>query len=126
MSVEVIVKKDTASLSLDNDAKLGDLMKKLSTEHGIEIPKQVLLYKCKEFRMPAYEQGKLVIYDGQQRMVTEDQKLADLKIDGAEPLVCGELQDEWLEEAKWGAFGQTLYEADYMNHREFIIFNGKS
>ena len=20
-------------------------------------------------------------------------------------------QDEWLEEAKWGAFGQTLYEA---------------
>lgn len=100
-------------------------MKKLSTEHGIEIPKQVLLYKCKEFRMPAYEQGKLVIYDGQQRMVTEDQKLADL-IDGAEPLVCGELQDEWLEEAKWGAFGQTLYEADYMNHREFIIFNGKS
>jgi hypothetical protein len=38
---EVIVKKDTASLSLDNDAKLGDLMKKLSTEHGIEIPKRL-------------------------------------------------------------------------------------
>ena len=23
-------------------------------------------------------------------------------------------QDEWLEEAKWGAFGQTLYEAQYL------------
>lgn len=41
MHCEVIVKKDTASLSLDNDAKLGDLMKKLSTEHGIEIPKRL-------------------------------------------------------------------------------------
>ncbi|CAK9058309.1 Hypothetical protein SCF082_LOCUS31117 [Durusdinium trenchii] len=98
-------------MAFDGDAKLGDLMKKLSTEQGIEIAKQVLLYKCKEFRMPAYEKGKLVIYDGQQRVVTEDQRLTDLKIDGAEPLVCGELQDEWLEEVKWGAFGQTLYEA---------------
>ena len=54
-------------------------------------------------------------------------------------------QDEWLEEVKWGAFGHTLYEAswvcsqelclelqagsnrqaDYLNHREFVIFNGK-
>eukprot|EP00434_Breviolum_minutum_P017328 symbB.v1.2.015295.t2/scaffold1134.1/size135964/7 len=120
-TIEVIIKKDTASMSLDGDAKLGDVMKKLSVEHGIEVPKQVLLYKCKEFRMPAYEQGKLIIYDGEQRTVTEDQTLVDLKIDGAEPLVCGELQEEWLEEVKWGAFGQTLYEADYMNHREFEL-----
>eukprot|EP00437_Effrenium_voratum_P017149 CAMPEP_0181454320 /NCGR_PEP_ID=MMETSP1110-20121109/30177_1 /TAXON_ID=174948 /ORGANISM="Symbiodinium sp., Strain CCMP421" /LENGTH=113 /DNA_ID=CAMNT_0023578661 /DNA_START=81 /DNA_END=422 /DNA_ORIENTATION=+ len=111
-------------LEMGDDAKLGDLMQRLSTDQGIEVSKQVLLYQCKEFRMPAYEQGKLAIYDGQQRTLSEDQKLADLKIDGAEPLVCGELQDEWLEEAKWGAFGQTLYEADYLNHREFVIFNG--
>ena len=37
--VQVIIKKDTASMSLDGDAKLGDVMKKLSAEHGIEVPK---------------------------------------------------------------------------------------
>ncbi|CAE7434826.1 unnamed protein product [Symbiodinium necroappetens] len=139
VTVEVVVKKTTASLSLGGNATFGDLMKRLFTDHGIDVSKQVILYQCKEFRMPPYEQGKLVIYDGEQREVTEDRTLAELKIDGSEALVCGELQDEWLEEVKWGAFGHTLYEAlsalhgfarlipvhvpaeaDYLNHREFV------
>lgn len=43
----MIVKKNTAALSLDDDAKLGDLMKRLSTEHGIETAKQLGLVSCK-------------------------------------------------------------------------------
>mmetsp|Transcript_97817 Transcript_97817/g.174238 ORF Transcript_97817/g.174238 Transcript_97817/m.174238 type:complete len:129 (-) Transcript_97817:83-469(-) len=123
--VEVIVNKKSVFFEMADEDKFGELMRRLSTEEGIDVERQVILYDLKEFRMPQYEQGKLVIYDGEQRSVNEDQRLEELKIDGSEPLVCGELQDEWLEEVKWGAFGHTLYEADYLNHREFVIFNGK-
>ena len=100
----------------------------------------------------------------------QDQKLTDLKIDGAEPLVCGELQDWPFSKAfrrricnvcTWRMSGwrkpngepsdrpstrrcfmqaldrflapflklylskASTVEADYLNHREFVIFNGK-
>mmetsp|Transcript_48442 Transcript_48442/g.138463 ORF Transcript_48442/g.138463 Transcript_48442/m.138463 type:complete len:128 (-) Transcript_48442:52-435(-) len=123
MKLEVVVNKRSVEMDLPGTAKFGELMKTVNIEEGIPVDKQVILHKYKELRMPPYEQGKLAIYDGHERTVTEDKSLADLKIDGSEPLVCGELQDEWLEEQKWGAFGHTIYEADYLHHREYIIFN---
>ena len=49
--MQVIIKKDTASMSLDGDAKLGDVMKKLSAEHGIEVPKLLGLEGISEFEV---------------------------------------------------------------------------
>uniref|UniRef100_A0A7S1LSZ8 Ubiquitin-like domain-containing protein n=1 Tax=Alexandrium catenella TaxID=2925 RepID=A0A7S1LSZ8_ALECA len=125
MKVEVVANKKTLSMDLAGSAKFGELMKALNIEEGIDVAKQVFLYDHKQIRMPSYEGGKLVVYDGKTREVTEDKTLADLKIDGSEPLVCGELQDEWLEDMKWGAFSHTIYEADYLKHREFIVFNAQ-
>merc|ERR1712187_467917 len=102
----------------------GALMKGINISEGVETGKMVILSsKNQEFRMPPYEQGKLAVFDGNTRTVGDDKGLAELSIDGKEPLVCGELQDEWLEDCKWGAFGHTIYEADYLKHREYIIFN---
>eukprot|EP00406_Dinophysis_acuminata_P005472 CAMPEP_0179226492 /NCGR_PEP_ID=MMETSP0797-20121207/8840_1 /TAXON_ID=47934 /ORGANISM="Dinophysis acuminata, Strain DAEP01" /LENGTH=130 /DNA_ID=CAMNT_0020933519 /DNA_START=57 /DNA_END=449 /DNA_ORIENTATION=+ len=123
--VEVVVNKKNISVDLKGDGKMSDLMKGISVQEGIDVAKQVILYDSKEFRMPEYENGQLAIYDGKERTVHPDKTLTDLNIDGSEPLVCGELQDEWLEDAKWGAFGHTIYEADYLNHREYIVFNAQ-
>lgn len=38
-------------MSLDGDAKLGDVMKKLSAEHGIEVPKLLGLEGISEFEV---------------------------------------------------------------------------
>ncbi|CAE8629643.1 unnamed protein product [Polarella glacialis] len=122
--IEVVINKKNLILELPAETKLGDVMDVLSREEGIDVSKQVLLFGCQEFRKPPFEEGKIVMYDGEERLVFEDKLLSELNMDGSEPLVCGELQDEWLEEVKWGAFGHTVYEADYLNHREFVIFNG--
>merc|ERR1712129_231197 len=106
-----------------SDAKFEDLMKAIKEEEGIKVAQQVLLSETKEFRMPAGEPAKLVVFDGEQRIVCDDAKLEDYGIDGSQPLVCGELQDEWLENVQWGAFGHTVSQADHLNHRELIIFN---
>mmetsp|Transcript_89821 Transcript_89821/g.284331 ORF Transcript_89821/g.284331 Transcript_89821/m.284331 type:complete len:129 (-) Transcript_89821:128-514(-) len=125
MKVEVVVNKKTVSMDVAASAKFGELMKALNIEEGIDAAKQVFLYGHKQIRMPSYESGQLVVYDGAERAVTEDRTLSDLKIDGSEPLVCGELQDEWLEDMKWGAFGHTIYEADCLKHREYVVFNAQ-
>merc|ERR1712190_108455 len=125
MGLEVVINKKTISLDLADSATFSDLMQKLQLEQGIDIAKQVLLHDCKEFRMPSYEDGKLVVYDGQESVVVEDKPLLDFEINESEPLVCGELQSEWLESVGWGVFGHTVFEADYLNHREYIVFNGR-
>eukprot|EP00425_Heterocapsa_triquetra_P040208 CAMPEP_0195067436 /NCGR_PEP_ID=MMETSP0448-20130528/12496_1 /TAXON_ID=66468 /ORGANISM="Heterocapsa triquestra, Strain CCMP 448" /LENGTH=124 /DNA_ID=CAMNT_0040098851 /DNA_START=51 /DNA_END=422 /DNA_ORIENTATION=- len=121
--LEAVVDGRTLPVDLPAGAKVKDLMTVIAEKGDIEIGKQVLLYKCLELRMPPYEKGMLVVYDGDERTVSEDRALAELNIDSSDQLVCGELVEEWLEDVKWGAFGQTLYEADYENHREYVIFN---
>mmetsp|Transcript_31404 Transcript_31404/g.50391 ORF Transcript_31404/g.50391 Transcript_31404/m.50391 type:complete len:128 (-) Transcript_31404:14-397(-) len=122
-TIQVVVKKKTVDVDLPGQATFGDLMKAISTEEGVKVGAQVILYGEKEFRMPAYEDGKLTVFDGEERVVCDDKKLVDYQIDGTAPVVCGELQDEWLEEVNWGAFGYQMFAADYMNHREVIVFN---
>ena len=39
--MQVIVKKNAAMLEMGDDAKLGDLMQRLSTDQGIEVSKQL-------------------------------------------------------------------------------------
>mmetsp|Transcript_71613 Transcript_71613/g.165609 ORF Transcript_71613/g.165609 Transcript_71613/m.165609 type:complete len:129 (-) Transcript_71613:96-482(-) len=125
MKFDVVVSKKTVSMDMSESAKFSEVMKALTSREGIQADKQVFLYGFKEIRMPPYENGQLVIYDGTDRVVSPDKTLKELQIDGSEPLVCGELQDEWLEDVKWGAFSHTIYEADYLNHREYIIFNAQ-
>merc|ERR1712183_824429 len=109
-SLEVVVNRKSVQIDVDKQDKVGDLMKKIHKAEGIEAGKQVILYRCQEFRMPSYENGKLVVYDGEERTVRDDAACGDFNMDGSEALARGELQDGWLEEVKWGAFGHTLYE----------------
>merc|ERR1719215_2538749 len=125
MKLEVVVNSKTLTLELAASATFGDLMTDLQSQEGIDIAKQVLLYDCKEFRKPEYEDGKLVVYDGQESCVSEDRLIREFIVDESEQFVCGELQDEWLEKVTWGAFGHTVYEADYLKHRVSVIFNGQ-
>eukprot|EP00404_Azadinium_spinosum_P018727 CAMPEP_0180494690 /NCGR_PEP_ID=MMETSP1036_2-20121128/41371_1 /TAXON_ID=632150 /ORGANISM="Azadinium spinosum, Strain 3D9" /LENGTH=129 /DNA_ID=CAMNT_0022503143 /DNA_START=63 /DNA_END=452 /DNA_ORIENTATION=- len=124
-TIEVVVNKNNVPVDLNDNGTMGDLMKAINISEGIEMDKQVILCGMKEFRMPKYEDGKIAVFDGAERTVCDDKKISEFNIDGSEPVVCGALQEEWLEEIKWGAFGHSLYEADYLRHREYIVFNAQ-
>mmetsp|Transcript_35685 Transcript_35685/g.63095 ORF Transcript_35685/g.63095 Transcript_35685/m.63095 type:complete len:128 (-) Transcript_35685:77-460(-) len=123
--IEVVVNKKVASVEVPASGTVKDLMTAINVEEGILVEKQVLLTETKELRMPSYEAGKVVVFDGEERSVVDDKSLQDFNIDGKAPVVCGELQDEFCETVSWGAFNYTMFEADYSSHREFVVFNAE-
>mmetsp|Transcript_60603 Transcript_60603/g.112432 ORF Transcript_60603/g.112432 Transcript_60603/m.112432 type:complete len:128 (-) Transcript_60603:113-496(-) len=125
-SIPVVSKGNQLSVDLDANAPIRDLFGAISRKGGFEPSKIVLLHGAVELRLPSYEEGKLAIFEGETRELVEaTRSLASLSIDGSKPILCGELDEEWLEEVKWGAFGHAIYEADFKMHRELIVFNGE-
>mmetsp|Transcript_26136 Transcript_26136/g.57604 ORF Transcript_26136/g.57604 Transcript_26136/m.57604 type:complete len:128 (-) Transcript_26136:105-488(-) len=125
-TIPVVAKGNELSVEVAATATAKDLFTIIGSKGGLDPQKMVLLHGATELRLPSYEEGKLAIFEGDAREVVEaSRSVASLSIDGSKPILCGQLDEEWLEEVKWGAFGHSIYEADYRMHRELIVFNGE-